>query len=158
YETFRRMRHGDRYPEALAIARLRLEEALEQLRKEARGPVVGTPEFREVERRFVPPYPDDIFVDKWRKLHPHHPAWTVPAQLAEDAYSHIHHDSEQARSISVREAARLQSFPDAFKFTGNMGDAFRQIGNAVPPLLAWALAAELLKALKFPAREIPWKE
>jgi DNA (cytosine-5)-methyltransferase 1 len=147
YETFRRMKHGDRYPEALAIARWRLEEELEWLKREGKCPAPGTPEFRELERRFVPPYPEDIFVDKWRKLVPDQPAWTVPAHLAKDTYSHIHHDSEQARSISVREAARLQSFPDAFRFTGNMGDAFRQIGNAVPPLLAWTIACTVLELL-----------
>ena len=56
------------------------------------------------------------------------------AHLAKDAYSHIHYDGEQARSISVREAARLQSFPDGFRFEGNMGDCFRQ--SATPFLLA----------------------
>jgi DNA (cytosine-5)-methyltransferase 1 len=49
--------------------------------------------------------------------------------------------------ISVREAARLQSFPDAFQFEGNLGDCFRQIGNAVPPLLAWHIGARILQAL-----------
>jgi DNA (cytosine-5)-methyltransferase 1 len=147
YETFRRMKHGDRYPEALAIARGRFEEELHRLEAEGKSPTPGTPEFRELERKFVPPYPEDIFVDKWRKLLPGQPAWTVPAHLAKDTYSHIHHESDQARAISVREAARLQSFPDAFRFTGNMGDAFRQIGNAVPPLLAWAIACTVLDLL-----------
>jgi DNA (cytosine-5)-methyltransferase 1 len=50
--------------------------------------------------------------------------------------------------ITVREAARLQSFPDAFEFQGNMGDRFRQIGNAVPPLLARAIAKNLLAQLQ----------
>ena len=49
--------------------------------------------------------------------------------------------------ISVREAARLQSFPDAFRFAGNMGDCFRQIGNAVPPILATAIARRLREQL-----------
>jgi len=49
--------------------------------------------------------------------------------------------------ISVREAARLQSFPDGFKFKGNLGDCFRQIGNAVPPLLSWHIGAHILEAL-----------
>lgn len=155
YETFRRMKHGDRYPEALAIARRRLDEKLERLKGEGRCPAPGTPEFRELERRFVPPYPEDIFVDKWRKLVPSAPARTVPAHLAKDTYSHIHHDSDQARSISVREAARLQSFPDAFRFIGNMGAAFRQIGNAVPPLLAWAIACTVLELLGRKARVPP---
>ena len=155
YETFRRMKHGDRYPEALAIARRRLEEELDRLRAEGECPAPTTPEFRELERKFVPPYPEEIFVDKWRKLLPNQPSWTVPAHLAKDNYSHIHHDSDQARSISVREAARLQSFPDAFRFTGNMGDAFRQIGNAVPPLLAWAIACTVLELLGLEGRLPP---
>ena len=65
----------------------------------------------------MPPYPESIFVDKWRKLVPDQPSWTVPAHLSKDAYSHIHYDGGQARAISIREAARLQSFPDAFTFS-----------------------------------------
>jgi DNA (cytosine-5)-methyltransferase 1 len=62
------------------------------------------------------------------------------AHLGKDGYSHIHYDSNQARTISVREAARLQSFPDGFVLSGTMNPAFRQIGNAVPALLAKAIA------------------
>ena len=76
------------------------------------------------------------------------PARTLLAHLGKDGYSHIHYDSKQARTISVREAARLQSFPDGFKFAGTMNPAFRQIGNAVPPLMARAIAVPLLEALK----------
>jgi DNA (cytosine-5)-methyltransferase 1 len=142
------MRPGDRYPEALAIARARLDEELARLAEAGRAPDLdSSSEYRELVRRFVPPYPDDVFVDKWRKLIPDQPCWTVTAHLAKDTYSHIHHDSEQARPISVREAARLQSFPDAFAFTGNMGDCFRQIGNAVPPLIARALGSTVLELL-----------
>jgi len=54
----------------------------------------------------------------------------------------------QARTISVREAARLHSFPDGFVFCGTMNPAFRQIGNAVPPLLAKAVATHMLKTLR----------
>lgn len=145
YETFRRMNHGDRYPAALQIARERRDEELRRLGDTA--PLADSAEYRELERRFIPPYPEDIFIDKWRKLIPDQPAWTVPAHLSKDAYSHIHHDSEQARAISIRDAARLQSFPDAFLFSGNMGDCFRQVGNAVPPLVAWALATQLVALL-----------
>jgi DNA (cytosine-5)-methyltransferase 1 len=83
-------------------------------------------------------YRDDIFPDKYRKLRWDNVAGTVTAHLAKDCYTHIH--PEQTRTITVREAARLQSFPDDFRFHGNMGDRFRQIGNAVPPLMSWGIA------------------
>ena len=69
------------------------------------------------------------------------------AHLGKDSYSHIHYDSKQARTISVREAARLQSFPDGFVLEGAMNQAFHQIGNAVPPLMAFALAKAMIKTL-----------
>jgi DNA (cytosine-5)-methyltransferase 1 len=68
------------------------------------------------------------------------PARTLMAHLGKDSYSHIHYDGSQARTISVREAARLQSFPDGFEFYGAMNAAFRQIGNAVPPLMSSKIA------------------
>nr|WP_278045735.1 DNA cytosine methyltransferase [Rhodocyclus gracilis] len=81
------------------------------------------------------------------------PARTLLAHLGKDSYSHIHYDSAQARTISVREAARLQSFPDGFRFSGTMNPAFRQIGNAVPPLLAKAIATHMMKTLRQTERE-----
>jgi DNA (cytosine-5)-methyltransferase 1 len=150
YGTFARMRPGDRYPEALEIARQRVEEEESGLR------AVGKEVAREdLVARIVPPYPEAMFIDKWRKLYPDRPAWTITAHLAKDSYSHIHYDNEQARAISVREAARLQSFPDAFSFIGNMGESFRQIGNAVPPLLAWALGARIVETIGFSAHWPP---
>ena len=65
------------------------------------------------------------------------------AHLGKDGYSHIHYDGRQARTISVREAARFQSFPDGFVFNGSMNSAFKQIGNAVPPLMAYQIALAL---------------
>ena len=147
YETFRRMQHGDRYPQAIVIARQRFAEELARLTEAGDAPAEGTVRYGELERRFVPPYREQIFVDKWRKLVPGEPSWTIPAHLSKDSYSHIHHDSDQARAISIREAARLQSFPDGFRLHGNMGDRFRQIGNAVPPLLARSVAGAVLDVL-----------
>jgi DNA (cytosine-5)-methyltransferase 1 len=155
YETFRRMRHGDRYPAAKEIAEVRFQEALDQLRTECKAPAPESEGWRALRKEYVPPYDAEEFLEKWGKLRPDQPSWTVPAHLAKDSYSHIHPDSNQARMISVREAARLQSFPDGFRFSGNMGECFRQIGNAVPPLLAWAIASALLESINCPSLRPP---
>ena len=95
----------------------------------------------------VPPYDPAKFPNKWWKLDPVKPSRTLTAHMGKDTYSHIHYDSSQKRMVSVREAARLQSFPDGFRFAGEMNASFRQIGNAVPPLLGKAVAASLKNQL-----------
>ena len=67
------------------------------------------------------------------------PSNTIPAHLYKDGLRHIHPDSTQARSITIREAARLMSFPDDYKLHGSMGDKYKMLGNAVPPLFAKAI-------------------
>ena len=93
-------------------------------------------------------YRDDIFQDKYRKLVRDNPSWTVEAHIGKDTYRHIypsrHDEPEPPRTISVREAARLQSFPDWFRFIGPFTRQFHQVGNAVPPLLAKAVAKSIL--------------
>ena len=92
----------------------------------------------------VPIYDRENFAEKWKRLDENKPSHTVVAHLSVDTYSHIH--PWEPRGISVREAARLQSFPDDFTFDCSMGDAFKQIGNAVPPLLALGVATSVYES------------
>ena len=79
-------------------------------------------------------------IHKYYVLRWDEPSNTIPAHLYKDGLRHIHPDSEQARSISVREAARLQTFPDDYKFISNTALDFKIIGNSVPPLFSSILA------------------
>lgn len=79
-------------------------------------------------------YSDRTFEDKYKRLHWDQPSWTLMAHMQKDCLAYIH--PTQTRSISVREAARLQSFPDHFVFDAPMTRMFELVGNSVPPLLA----------------------
>ena len=83
------------------------------------------------------------YVVQWWDL----PSKTIIAHLYKDGNQFIHPDAEQGRTITVREAARLQSFPDDFVFCGSRTDQYKQIGNAVPPLFAEAIAKGMRKHL-----------
>ena len=87
----------------------------------------------------------DIFFDRLKRIDYSKPCWTIIAHIGMDGYMYIH--PEEQRTLSVREAARIQSFPDDFIFLGNMQQMYVQVGNAVPPLLAFKIAKELKKFL-----------
>lgn len=87
-------------------------------------------------------------IHRYHVLAPDEPSTTIIAHLYKDGNRFIHYDPQQHRTITVREAARLQSFPDDFEFVGSRGNAYQMIGNAVPPMLANAVAKAIIELLK----------
>ena len=86
-------------------------------------------------------------IHRYHVLDPNLPSTTIIAHLYKDGNRFIHYDPLQARTITVREAARLQSFDDDFEFIGSQGNAYQMIGNAVPPKLAKCLALAINELL-----------
>ena len=151
FATFENMPCGSDYPTAIRVAQTLFREKLRS-RQRSRRLTPRMREYHDLWKHTVPPYDAGKFPNKWWKLIPSSPSRTLTAHLGKDAYSHIHYDGRQRRTISVREAARLQSFPDGFRFAGQMNAAFRQIGNAVPPLLALAVGRALRQTLNTAVR------
>ena len=86
-------------------------------------------------------------IHRYHVLAPDEPSTTIIAHLYKDGNRFIHYDPKQQRTITVREAARLQSFPDDFEFVASRGGAYQMIGNAVPPMLAKAIANAIFELI-----------
>lgn len=144
-----RVLYRDVYPDRLADVENLLPDGYYLSKKSGKYWVEGPPWGGRNDARWGW-YDPSKFGDKMRRIRGDLPAPTIVAHLAKDGYMFIHPDQE--RTISAREAARFQSFPDSFDFSAGgqnpLSSQFRQIGNAVPPLLAIALGSEVLKAMK----------
>jgi len=103
--------------------------------------------YAELPKRLIKHANTDSFVNRFQVVNGKGISHTVVAHIAMDGHYYIHPDKEQNRSISVREAARIQSFPDDYFFEGSRTAAFKQIGNAVPVLMAEGIANKIKEML-----------
>lgn len=150
YKIFAEIQSGWEYPQIHAYVERKISAWLASRKQRGLPTSLRNADVSAFITSWRIPYDPTKFPNKWWKLRSDAPVRTLMAHLGKDSYSHIHFDSAQARPITIREAARLQSFPDGFIFKGSMNPAFKQIGNAVPPLFAYAIARGIRESLGAP--------
>lgn len=105
--------------------------------------------YAELPKRLIKHKNTTSFTNRFQVVNPNGISNTIVAHIAMDGHYYIHPDINQNRSITVREAARIQSFPDDFFFEGSRTSAFKQIGNAVPPLMSEGIAKKIMNTLRY---------
>jgi len=144
--TRRYFRKDDKLPLTQNLARPNIERDLKIYQLVLQSKIKGhNMRYNELPKNLRTHKNVDKFLDRYKALSWDKPSHTIVAHIAKDGHHYIHPDVNQNRSITVREAARIQGFPDDFYFEPSRTQAFTQIGNAVPPILSEKIANLITK-------------